>query len=142
VALSEFKLRLSGARRWTLLTPPPYQAGTSCWIRGLYMRVHHKLWRQVFQRDKGFCQYCGADLLRSFSMYWSATVDHVLAVSAGGQDTLENLKLSCTGCNGLLSRSAALSTFEDRKALVRKRIAEEHNGFVEWRKHLGRAPAF
>jgi HNH endonuclease len=102
------------------------------------MRVHYKLWQQVFERDNGICQYCDADILSSFSTYWSATVDHVLAVSVGGEDTLENLKLSCTGCNGLLSRSGALITFEDRKALVIKRIAEEHNGFTEWRKHLGR----
>ena len=32
VALSEFKLCLSCAKRWTLLTPPSYQTGTSRWI--------------------------------------------------------------------------------------------------------------
>jgi hypothetical protein len=103
------------------------------------MRVHHTLWRQVFERDNGICQYCHADLLSSFSTYWSATVDHVLAVSARGEDTQKNLKLCCTGCNGLLSRSAALTTFEVRKALVTKRISEEHAGFMEWRAHLGRS---
>lgn len=102
------------------------------------MRAHHKVWQSIFERDRGICQYCGADLLGSFSAYWSATVDHVLAVSAGGGDEPENLRLCCNGCNGLLSRSGQLTTFEERKALVKRRISEEYAGFVEWRKHLGR----
>lgn len=103
------------------------------------MRVHHKIWQQVFERDNGKCQYCDSDLLSSFSTYWSATVDHVVAVSVGGDDNHENLKLCCTGCNGLLSRSGPLTTFEERRAHVQRRIADEHNGYMEWRLHLGRA---
>jgi len=105
------------------------------------MRVHHEIWRQAFERDNGICQYCGADLLSTFSAYWSATVDHVIAVSAGGTDDPSNLKLCCTGCNGLLSRSGHLTTHEDRRALVRSRISEEQQGYVEWCTHLGRGDA-
>ncbi len=105
------------------------------------MRVHDVIWRQVFERDDGFCQYCDADLLSTFSTYWSATVDHVRAVAADGSDDPNNLKLSCTGCNGLLSRSAHLTTHEGRRALVQCRISEEQQGYVEWRKHLGRDDA-
>lgn len=102
------------------------------------MRVDPAIWRQVFERDNGICQYCDADLLSTFSAYWSATVDHVLAVAADGTDDPSNLKLCCTGCNGLLSRSAHLKTPEDRRTLVQRRISEEQQGYVEWRRHLGR----
>ena len=102
------------------------------------MRVHHSVWKAVFDRDNGICQYCDADLLSSFSTYWSATVDHVLAVSAGGSDDIENLKLACTGCNCLLSRSGSLTSHEQRRAYVQKRIAEELAGYNDWRQHLSR----
>ena len=102
------------------------------------MRVHHSTWRKVFERDNGICQYCDADLLSSFSTYWSATVDHVVAVATGGTDELDNLRLCCTGCNGLLSRSGLLTTHADRRELVQRRIDEEQEGYAEWREHLGR----
>lgn len=105
------------------------------------MRVHHKTWQKVFERDNAICQYCDGDLLATFSTYWSATVDHVVAVAAGGADDPDNLRLCCTGCNGLLSRSSALTTHAERRALVQRRIAEEQQGYMEWRAHLGRGPA-
>ena len=101
------------------------------------MRVRAKTWRQVFERDKGICQYCEINLLGSFSSYWSATVDHVVAVAAGGGDELENLVLACPACNGLLSRSEQLTTFADRKAFIMKRTAEEIDGYTDWCKLSG-----
>ena len=96
------------------------------------MRVDPGLWRAVFERDRGICRYCGVDLLNSFSAYWSATVDHVHAVAAGGADTLENLVLSCPACNGMLCRSEALLSVEERRAFVAARRDAERNGYEEW----------
>lgn len=59
------------------------------------MRVDVGTREEAFKRDKGFCQYCGLDLLAEFSLFHSATVDHVIAVAAGGGDEAENLVLSC-----------------------------------------------
>jgi 5-methylcytosine-specific restriction endonuclease McrA len=98
------------------------------------MRVPAKTWREVFERDKGVCQYCEINLLGSFSSYWSATVDHVVAVAVGGGDELENLVLACPACNGMLSRSGKLKTFLERKAFVAKRTEEEMDGFNVWYK--------
>lgn len=105
------------------------------------MRVHHKIWQEVFERDNATCQYCDADLLATFSAYWSATVDHVVAVVAGGSDAPENLRLCCTGCNGLLSRSSKLTTHAERRALVQGRITKERQGYSNWRVYLGRSTA-
>ncbi len=96
------------------------------------MRVPPKIWQVVFERDKGICQYCEINLLGSFSSYWSATEDHVVAVAIGGGDELENLVLACPVCNGVLSRSGKLTTFPERKAFVAKRTSEETDGFNSW----------
>lgn len=100
------------------------------------MTVPPHIWRQVFERDRGICQYCDADLLANFSVYWSATVDHVVAVAREGPHTAENLKLCCPGCNGMLSRSSSLSTFEERKAFIKARRRAEHEGYLQWCREL------
>ena len=118
----------------------PLAARLNSGVRRL-MRVHHKIGREVFKRDNATCQYCDADLLATFTAYWSATVDHVVAVAAGGVDDPENLRLCCTGCNGLLSRSSGLVTHSERRELVQRRLAEEQQEYREWRAHLGRGAA-
>ncbi|MBA3902387.1 MAG: hypothetical protein C0522_01730 [Rhodocyclaceae bacterium] len=88
------------------------------------MRVAAEIWKLVFSRDRGYCQYCGIDLLESFSSFHSATVDHLVAVSEGGSDEITNLVLSCPACNQMLSRAGHLKTFEKRKALLDQRRQE------------------
>src|SRR4051812_3313386 len=97
------------------------------------MRVHHKTWREVFERDRAICRYCGENLLESFSRYWSATVDHVQSVAAKGTDDAANLVVACFGCNSMLSRSGHLTTVETRREFVQKRIAAERDGFENWK---------
>ena len=65
----------------------------------------------------------------SFSRFHSATVDHVVAVSEGGSDDLENLVLSCPSCNSMLSRSGALKTYAERKSYVLGKIKERQDWY-------------
>lgn len=102
------------------------------------MGVDPDIWVKVFERDNGTCQYCDADLLATFSSFQSATVDHVVAVSAGGSDDPENLRLACPCCNALLSRSAALTTHAERRALVQRSIASKWAWYAKWCADLGR----
>jgi len=56
--------------------------------------ISDKLRFEVFKRDKYVCQYCGAcgpDV--------ELEVDHVIPVSRGGTDDIDNLKTSCFRCN-------------------------------------------
>ena len=100
------------------------------------MVVNPKLWREVFERDNGFCQYCGFDLLSDFNAYWVATVDHIKHRSDGGEDEKGNLVLACSSCNGMLSRSNHRKTIEERKAYIMERRTDEMPGYKEWKKYL------
>jgi hypothetical protein len=51
---------------------------------------------QVIQRAKGCCEYCQSQA--SFSPQ-PFSIEHILPVSKGGHSTLDNLALSCQGCN-------------------------------------------
>ena len=56
--------------------------------------ISPKLRFEVFERDKYVCQYCGAcgpDV--------ELEIDHVIPVSRGGTDDINNLKTACLKCN-------------------------------------------
>src|SRR5262249_51400928 len=48
----------------------------------------------VYVRDQGRCQYCGARVTR-----FDATYDHVLPRKLGGLTTWENIVIACVACN-------------------------------------------
>jgi 5-methylcytosine-specific restriction endonuclease McrA len=50
--------------------------------------------RNIFQRDRYACQYCGAQPGGE-----ELTIDHVVPRSQGGQSTWDNCVLACVACN-------------------------------------------
>lgn len=80
----------------------------------------------------GTCAYCGVELVRTTrraSRKSAPTIDHVIALEAGGPNTPENIVPSCHACNASKHRS-------DRPW----RWAREHDACVECgtseRKHV------
>jgi 5-methylcytosine-specific restriction endonuclease McrA len=57
----------------------------------------------IGDRDRWLCQLCGKPVDRSLSGRHpeGPTVDHILPISKGGQDTLENVQLAHHRCNSL-----------------------------------------
>ena len=51
----------------------------------------------IIERAQGCCEYC---LCQVDFATQSFSVEHILPVSQGGDDSLENLALACQGCNG------------------------------------------
>ncbi len=56
----------------------------------------NKLKKSVFNRAKGLCEYCKSPANISSQAF---VMDHIIPKSKGGETTLENLALSCQGCN-------------------------------------------
>ena len=50
--------------------------------------------RNIFERDKNTCQYCGRKMSKT-----ELTLDHVIPRSRGGIDSWDNLVLACMHCN-------------------------------------------
>ena len=63
----------------------------------------------VYERDSGTCYICGRkcdfnDWRPGKERNWTAgetypTIDHVIPISKGGKDTLDNVRLACWKCN-------------------------------------------
>ena len=58
-------------------------------------RMSAKLRYDVFQRDGGRCQICGATQADGVRLH----VDHIVPVSKGGKTELSNLRVLCERCN-------------------------------------------
>jgi hypothetical protein len=54
---------------------------------------------QIYERDEYKCRYCGKQLTR-----FTATLDHIVAVANGGENTYENLITACLLCNSQKNR--------------------------------------
>lgn len=70
--------------------------------------------RNIFERDKNTCQYCGRRAPRS-----DLTLDHVIPRSRGGFDSWENLVLACMRCN---VKKANRTPEEARMPLIKKPV--------------------
>jgi hypothetical protein len=57
--------------------------------------ISKELRDQVTQRAQGRCEYCQCDQMNGIYM----EVDHITPVIAGGATSINNLCLSCRGCN-------------------------------------------
>ncbi len=54
---------------------------------------------QIYERDEYKCKYCGKQLTR-----FTATLDHVVPVVEGGENTYGNLITACLSCNSQKNR--------------------------------------
>ncbi len=61
--------------------------------------MSNKLRKEVLDRDRYTCQYCGVNLKESIENPFPPTVDHVISMRAGGKNVPENLVACCWKCN-------------------------------------------
>ena len=70
--------------------------------------------RNIFERDKNTCQYCGRRTPKT-----DLTLDHVIPRSRGGIDSWDNLVLACMVCN---VRKGNRTPDEARMPLIRRAV--------------------
>lgn len=51
----------------------------------------------LFEEQEGLCYYCGRLLYESFET--SFHIEHMVPISRGGSNNIENIALSCASCN-------------------------------------------
>lgn len=84
-----------------IVAPPTCHPERPHYGRGLCRKCYRAEWerngnvqairREVFERDGYSCVACGSGV--------ELSLDHVKHYSAGGQDTVENLRAACMPCN-------------------------------------------
>ncbi len=71
--------------------------------------------RELFERDKWICQYCGEKVNQQ-----NVTLDHFIPQSKDGDNSKDNLRTCCLLCNGVKSGK----TYEEAAPLLLKSIRE------------------
>lgn len=64
-------------------------------IYGVKNDLSYKELEELVLNSKGVCKYCG----RKFKNLALLTGDHIKPLSKGGENTLNNIVISCTECN-------------------------------------------
>lgn len=124
------------------------------------MAISKKLRFEVFKRDGFQCQYCGKS-----SPNVVLEIDHIIPISEGGQNNLENLITSCFDCNRgkgkellenykegtdpteqailLLERERQLREYNEVLELIRKRKKQDIKNINNyWLDEIGGNPEF
>ena len=109
-------------------------------------RVDKELRKQVLERDRNTCRYCGTPLLREKEIH----IDHVHPFSKDGETIIDNLVASCRECNKAKSylhgiKPMALDklprwNLEDCKTALAKSTQRRKKLMREW-ENLAQAPA-
>jgi len=76
--------------------------------------------KNILRRDGHRCQYCGRGDV-------PLTVDHIMPISRGGEETWENLVAACVKCN---NRKGDRVPDEARMPLMRRPIRPNHVTFI------------
>lgn len=93
----------------------------------LNSRRYREQRERVFKRDGRVCQICGTD---EGEMH----IDHVIPRKAGGDHSLDNLRVLCKSCNlrkgalndgVFLARTATPPVFSGNLSLTRSEIAQD-----------------
>ncbi len=95
------------------------------------------LFSQIFDRDRHRCVYCGKYMLFDFETFQTSQLDHLIP---GGDDTPENLVLSCFVCNNLRGNFVPIGATVAQRAeyihLLRVHVmgrrAERMRDFASW----------
>lgn len=76
---------------------------------GLTGEIAAKDIRAAFRRQEGKCLYCGCSVGSAYH------IDHMTALARGGQNTPDNIAISCPGCN-LRKRTKTAHEFTNGKS--------------------------
>lgn len=93
--------------------------------RKKYSKEERKI---IYDKADGRCELCGQRLL-----FQDMTLDHIIPLSMGGADEMENLQSSCYACNQLKD-NFILEKFMERISLIYLyQMERKHKGKLKWR---------
>jgi 5-methylcytosine-specific restriction endonuclease McrA len=77
----------------------------------------------LFEKQEGFCFYCGRLLFESFSQTFH--IEHKIPISRGGSNDISNIALSCAQCNFKKGTMTHDEFQQDLKKLIEENMNDE-----------------
>jgi 5-methylcytosine-specific restriction endonuclease McrA len=91
-------------------------------------KISSRLRKEVYERAKNRCEYCRTDSEISESPF---DVEHIIPEVEGGATLLENLALSCHGCN--LHKSRRINNIDPLSGKIERLFDPRKD---QWNKHF------
>ena len=82
----------------------------------------------IYDKSNGCCELCGKRLL-----FQDMTLDHIIPLSMGGKDEMENLQLSCILCNQFKSNVIPEKFMERISLIYLYQMEKQHKGNLRWK---------
>ncbi len=85
---------------------------------------------EVAKRANFKCEYCGFNIFESVYTYELFQIDHIMPISRGGSDTIENYALACKLCNRIKRNYIYDVNYSNRNEtinFIKERMKEEIN---------------
>ena len=101
-------------------------------------KITPELEKNVYQRDRWTCVYCGFDG-RSFDSWMQLTLDHVMPQHLEGEHLENNLVACCHACNSITNRMKFESeqSRDEILSLKRERVRERRTWYLDkWREFV------
>ena len=76
--------------------------------------VENVLIKELYKRDEGVCKLCGRPVHECVDNTddWSATIDHIIPVSKGGEHSYANTQLAHRLCNSMKCNDEAVKEID------------------------------
>lgn len=82
----------------------------------------------IYNRSSGRCELCGKRLL-----FEEMTLDHIVPVSMGGADDMENLQASCLACNQFKSNILPDDFMDRINKIFMYQMEKQYKGKFGWK---------
>lgn len=93
--------------------------------RKIYSSEERKI---IYDKSNGCCELCGKRLL-----FQDMTLDHIVPLSMGGNDEMENLQSSCLLCNQFKSNVLPDQFMERISLIYLYQMEKKYKGKLEWK---------
>ena len=102
-----------------------------------------KYFHKAFERDNHRCVYCGKYMLADFEAFMSAEEDHLVPLSKGGENDINNIVISCNVCNRLkgnyfpdeIAVTETAKIIGNVREYIMKKRAQKLKDFMSWAIH-------
>ena len=99
-----------------------------CWKQYRQKRYSQEVRKMIYDKAGGRCALCGRTITLS-----EMTLDHIVPLDRGGEDSVRNLQSACRVCNHFKANIRPEDFMERITAIFLYQIGKKYSGKIRWK---------
>lgn len=99
-----------------------------CWKPYRQKRYSQEVRKMIYDKAGGRCALCGRKITLS-----EMTLDHIVPLDRGGEDTVKNLQCTCKPCNQFKANIRPSDFMERITAIFIYQMEKKYSGKIRWK---------